>query len=164
MTRTISHKAFSLLYLKLLPFLPFQALESPGLPSYVVATWGRLLLSSNVREACASLPFSKQWADKVRHKMSVLQCSKFTCTKSVWNGRFCHILSLTYNYACVCLFICLNLYVYAGKSTLLTSISERDLPIPDHIDIFHLTEEIRASDKTPLQCVMEVDDERWVLE
>ena len=53
--------------------------------------------------------------------------------------------------------------LYAGKSTLLTAISERDIPIPDHIDIFHLTEEIRASDKTPLQCVMEVDDERSVL-
>ena len=53
--------------------------------------------------------------------------------------------------------------LHAGKSTLLTAISERDIPIPDHIDIFHLTEEIRASDKTPLQCVMEVDDERSVL-
>ena len=52
---------------------------------------------------------------------------------------------------------------YSGKSTLLTTISERDIPIPDHIDIFHLTEEIRASDKTPLQCVMEVDNERYVL-
>ena len=55
------------------------------------------------------------------------------------------------------------LCIYAGKSTLLTAISERDIPIPDHIDIFHLTEEIRTSDKTPLQCVMEVDDERSVL-
>ena len=52
---------------------------------------------------------------------------------------------------------------YSGKSTLLTTISERDIPIPDHIDIFHLTEEIRASDKTPLQCVMEVDNERYGL-
>ncbi len=50
----------------------------------------------------------------------------------------------------------------AGKSTLLSAISDRDLPIPDHIDIFHLTEEIEASDKTPLQCVMEVDVERLV--
>ena len=41
------------------------------------------------------------------------------------------------------------------------AISERDLPIPDHIDIFHLSEEIRASDKTPVQCVMEVDEERY---
>ena len=56
----------------------------------------------------------------------------------------------------------LNIYIYAGKSTLLTTISERDIPIPDHIDIFHLSEEIPASDKTPLQCVMEVDDERYV--
>lgn len=43
------------------------------------------------------------------------------------------------------------------------AISERDIPIPDHIDIFHLTEEIRASDKTPVQCVMEVDEERYAM-
>ena len=43
------------------------------------------------------------------------------------------------------------------------AISERDLPIPDHIDIFHLSEEIRASDKTPVQCVMEVDEERYII-
>ena len=70
------------------------------------------------------------------------------------------------------IYMCVNVYhtfytvrtcIYAGKSTLLTAISERDIPIPDHIDIFHLTEEIPASDKTPMQCVMEVDDERCVL-
>ncbi len=55
---------------------------------------------------------------------------------------------------CVC--------VYEGKSTMLNAISSRDLPIPPHIDIFHLSEEIAASDKTALQCVIEVDEERWV--
>ena len=50
----------------------------------------------------------------------------------------------------------------SGKSTLLATIADRDIPIPDHVDIFHLSEEIPASDKTPLQCVMEVDDERQV--
>lgn len=38
------------------------------------------------------------------------------------------------------------------------------MPIPDHIDIFHLTREMPASDKTALQCVMEVDEERVQLE
>ena len=64
---------------------------------------------------------------------------------------------------CMCTLVITYESLHAGKSTLLTAISERDIPIPDHIDIFHLTEEIRASDKTPLQCVMEVDDERLVL-
>ena len=50
--------------------------------------------------------------------------------------------------------------IHIGKSTLLTTIGERELPIPQHIDIYHLKEEIPASDKTPLQCVMEVDEER----
>lgn len=38
------------------------------------------------------------------------------------------------------------------------------MPIPEHIDIFHLTREMPASDKTALQCVMEVDEERVRLE
>lgn len=38
------------------------------------------------------------------------------------------------------------------------------MPIPEHIDIFHLTREMPASDKTALQCVMEVDEERVKLE
>jgi ATP-binding cassette subfamily F protein 2 len=46
---------------------------------------------------------------------------------------------------------------------LLATIAEREIPIPEHIDIFHLSEEIPASDKTPLECVMEVDEERSVL-
>ena len=54
------------------------------------------------------------------------------------------------------------MYPILGKSTLLFCIKERDVPIPEHIDIFHLSEEIQASDKTPLECVMEVDEERYV--
>ncbi|KCV73024.1 ATP-binding cassette sub-family F member 2 [Fonticula alba] len=51
-----------------------------------------------------------------------------------------------------------------GKSTLLESISERDIPIPDHIDVFHLKREIEPSEKTALAAVMEVDEERLKLE
>ncbi|KAK2727588.1 ATP-binding cassette sub-family F member 2-like [Artemia franciscana] len=51
-----------------------------------------------------------------------------------------------------------------GKSTLLSSIGNREVPIPEMIDIFHLTREAPASDKTALQCVMEVDQERVRLE
>ncbi|KAJ9594203.1 hypothetical protein L9F63_014363, partial [Diploptera punctata] len=60
-----------------------------------------------------------------------------------------------FEYDCV---ICL------GKSTLLSVLGNREVPIPNHIDIFHLTREMPASDKTALQCVMEVDEERVRLE
>uniref|UniRef100_A0A1A9WSY0 ATP-binding cassette sub-family F member 2 n=1 Tax=Glossina brevipalpis TaxID=37001 RepID=A0A1A9WSY0_9MUSC len=51
-----------------------------------------------------------------------------------------------------------------GKSSLLAVLGNREVPIPEHIDIFHLTREIPASSKTALQCVMEVDEERIKLE
>ncbi|CAM8913402.1 unnamed protein product [Rhodiola kirilowii] len=38
-----------------------------------------------------------------------------------------------------------------GKSTLLTAIGRRELPIPDHMDIYHLTREIEASDMSALE-------------
>jgi len=51
-----------------------------------------------------------------------------------------------------------------GKSSLMSAIGNRELPIPEHIDIFHLQREMAPSDKTALQCVMEVDAERVRLE
>ncbi|KAL4222909.1 ATP-binding cassette sub- F member 2 [Mactra antiquata] len=51
-----------------------------------------------------------------------------------------------------------------GKSTLLASLSMKELPIPDHIDTFLLRREMPPSDKTALECVMEVDEERIRLE
>lgn len=51
-----------------------------------------------------------------------------------------------------------------GKSTMLETIGNRDIPIPPHIDIFHLKNEMEASNKTALECVMEVDEERTRLE
>ncbi|XP_017777708.1 PREDICTED: ATP-binding cassette sub-family F member 2 [Nicrophorus vespilloides] len=52
----------------------------------------------------------------------------------------------------------------SGKSTVLAVLGNREVPIPDHIDIFHLTREIAASDKSALKCVMDVDEERVRLE
>lgn len=40
-----------------------------------------------------------------------------------------------------------------GKSSLLAVLGNREVPIPDHIDIFHLSREIPASSKTALECV-----------
>ena len=51
-----------------------------------------------------------------------------------------------------------------GKSSLLSALGNRELPIPDHIDIYHLQHEMAPSDKTALQCVMDVDAERVRLE
>lgn len=51
-----------------------------------------------------------------------------------------------------------------GKSSLLAVLGRREVPIPEHIDIFHLSREMPASDKSALQCVMEVDEERIKLE
>lgn len=43
-------------------------------------------------------------------------------------------------------------------------LGNREVPIPSHIDIFHLNREMPASSKTALECVMEVDEERIKLE
>lgn len=51
-----------------------------------------------------------------------------------------------------------------GKSTLLTAIGLREVPIPEHMDIYHLTKEIDATDLTALEAVKNVDEERLKLE
>jgi len=52
----------------------------------------------------------------------------------------------------------------SGKSSLLHSIFNREIPVQDMIDVFLLAREMPASEKSALQCVMEVDDERVRLE
>jgi len=44
----------------------------------------------------------------------------------------------------------------SGKTTLLRCIAAREIPIPSHIDIFHLSEEVEASDRTALQSVIDI--------
>jgi len=51
-----------------------------------------------------------------------------------------------------------------GKSTLLTAIGCRELPIPEHMDIYHLSREIEASDMSSLEAVVNCDEERLRLE
>ena len=43
-------------------------------------------------------------------------------------------------------------------------IANREIPVPAHIDIFHLSNEMPASEKTALECVVEVNEERARLE
>ena len=51
-----------------------------------------------------------------------------------------------------------------GKSTMLSAIGKREVPIQPAIDIYHLTREMPPSEKTALEAVMEVDNERIQLE
>lgn len=51
-----------------------------------------------------------------------------------------------------------------GKSTLLTAIGLRELPIPEHMDIYHLSREIEASDMSSLEAVVNCDEEKLKLE
>lgn len=51
-----------------------------------------------------------------------------------------------------------------GKSSLMSVLGNRETNIPKHIDIYHLTRESSPSDKTALECVMEVDQVRLHLE
>ncbi|KAK2158963.1 hypothetical protein LSH36_161g09008 [Paralvinella palmiformis] len=51
-----------------------------------------------------------------------------------------------------------------GKSSLLSAIGNRELPIPEHVDIFHLKRELAPSEKTALEAVLEVDEEKHRLE
>jgi ATP-binding cassette, subfamily F, member 2 len=51
-----------------------------------------------------------------------------------------------------------------GKSTFMKCIAAKCFPIPEGIDIFHVSEEIEASTMTAKEAVMSVDQERNVLE
>ena len=51
-----------------------------------------------------------------------------------------------------------------GKSTFMRVIAARCFPIPEGIDIFHLKEEIEATEMTAKEAVMSVDKERALLE
>uniref|UniRef100_A0A2K6SPV5 ABC transporter domain-containing protein n=1 Tax=Saimiri boliviensis boliviensis TaxID=39432 RepID=A0A2K6SPV5_SAIBB len=51
-----------------------------------------------------------------------------------------------------------------GKSVVLSATGKHEVPISEHIDISHLTQEMPPNDKTPLQCVMKVKTEQTILE
>jgi len=52
----------------------------------------------------------------------------------------------------------------SGKSTILQAIYHREMPIPDHIDMYLLSREMVASEETALKAVCNVDEERIRLE
>mgnify|MGYP006082337465 CR=1 FL=1 len=43
----------------------------------------------------------------------------------------------------------------SGKSNLLTAIANREIPIPDHLDMYHLREEAEPSERTALEAVVD---------
>lgn len=51
-----------------------------------------------------------------------------------------------------------------GKSTMLKALASRDIPIPEHIDMYLLDKEMPASDMTALTAVASVDEEKSRLE
>jgi ATP-binding cassette, subfamily F, member 2 len=52
----------------------------------------------------------------------------------------------------------------SGKSSMLAAIANKEIPIPEHVDIFHLAREIPATNKTALEAVLEADEEIMRLE
>jgi len=52
----------------------------------------------------------------------------------------------------------------SGKSSLLAVLGNREVPVQEHIDIYYLSREMPASEKTALEAVMEADVERMRLE
>jgi len=53
----------------------------------------------------------------------------------------------------------------SGKSTFLQCLAEREVPIPEHIDIWHLNEEVEPTERTALQAVIDtVEKEKKRLE
>jgi len=45
-----------------------------------------------------------------------------------------------------------------GKSTLLTAIAARLIPVPEHVDIAHVHQEAPANEQSALECVMSADE------
>lgn len=52
----------------------------------------------------------------------------------------------------------------SGKTSLLAALGNREVTIPDHIDMYFQNREAPASNKTALECVLDVDQERIKLE
>lgn len=99
-------------------------------------------------------------SNKIMHK-NVRDISVSNLTVTLHGTPMIDDADLTLNYGNRYAFIGRN---GCGKSTFMRVIGARCFPIPDGIDIFHLKEEIEASDMTAKEAVMSVDVERAKLE
>ncbi|KAE8782361.1 ABC transporter F family member 1 [Hordeum vulgare] len=129
--------------------------------------------------AAASSSSASSAADKAANGIAALNLSDRTCTGVLAShplSRDIHIESLSLTFHGHDLIVDSELELNygrrygllglngCGKSTLLTAIGCRELPIPEHMDIHHLTREIEASDMSALQAVICCDEERVKLE
>ncbi|KAL5231415.1 hypothetical protein ABZP36_030191 [Zizania latifolia] len=122
---------------------------------------------------------SSSSADKAANGVAALNLSDRTCTGVLAShplSRDIHIESLSLTFHGHDLIVDSELELNygrrygllglngCGKSTLLTSIGCRELPIPEHMDIYHLSSEIEASDMSALEAVICCDEEKMKLE
>ncbi|XP_062201924.1 ABC transporter F family member 1 [Phragmites australis] len=129
--------------------------------------------------SASSSSSSSAAAEKAANGVAALQLSDRTCTGVLAShplSRDIHIESLSLTFHGHDLIVDSELELNygrrygllglngCGKSTLLTAIGCRELPIPEHMDIYHLSHEIEASDMSALQAVVSCDEERVKLE
>ncbi|KAH7542683.1 hypothetical protein FEM48_Zijuj02G0100200 [Ziziphus jujuba var. spinosa] len=135
--------------------------------------------ASSKASAAAAASESQNGADKLANGVGALQISDRTCTGVLCShplSRDIRIESLSVTFHGHDLIVDSELELNygrrygllglngCGKSTLLTAIGCRELPIPEHMDIYHLTREIEASDMSSLEAVISCDEERLQLE
>lgn len=131
------------------------------------------------KSASATSSSSSNGVNKVSNGMDALALSDRTCTAVLTShpqSRDIHIESLSLTFHGHDLIVDSELELNygrrygllglngCGKSTLLTSLGCRELPIPEHMDIYHLSREIEASDMSSLEAVINCDEERVKLE
>ncbi|KAG6778283.1 hypothetical protein POTOM_018137 [Populus tomentosa] len=135
--------------------------------------------SSKTAAATAASDSQNEGVDKLSNGVGALQISDRTCTGVLCShplSRDIRIESLSVTFHGHDLIVDSELELNygrrygllglngCGKSTLLAAIGCRELPIPDHMDIYHLTREIEASDMSSLEAVISCDEERLKLE
>ncbi|XP_022730170.1 ABC transporter F family member 1 [Durio zibethinus] len=140
---------------------------------------GKVAAAAASSKAAASSAAAENGVDKVSDGVSALQISDRTCTGVLCShplSRDIRIESLSVTFHGHDLIVDSILELNygrrygllglngCGKSTLLTAIGLRELPIPEHMDIYHLTREIEASDMSALEAVISCDEERLRLE
>ncbi|KAI5592915.1 hypothetical protein BDE02_04G183700 [Populus trichocarpa] len=141
---------------------------------------GKAAATSSKRAAATAASDSQnEGVDKLSNGAGVLQISDRTCTGVLCShplSRDIRIESLSVTFHGHDLIVDSELELNygrrygllglngCGKSTLLAAIGCRELPIPDHMDIYHLTTEIEAADMSSLEAVISCDEERLKLE
>uniref|UniRef100_A0A1D1Y3F5 ABC transporter F family member 1 n=1 Tax=Anthurium amnicola TaxID=1678845 RepID=A0A1D1Y3F5_9ARAE len=135
--------------------------------------------SSGAAASSKAVESQSNAVEKIAHGVGAVQLSDRTCTGVLGShplSRDIHIESLSLTFHGHDLIVDSELELNygrrygllglngCGKSTLLAAIGCRELPIPEHMDIYHLTREIEASDVSALDAIISCDEERLRLE